>query len=280
MARPRRATARRYLMCPPVHFAHSAAARTPGAGPDPAGPAGAADTSAALAQWERLREVYRSLGHTVEVLVPEPGLPGMVRTADGALVVDGRVLGARSARPRREPEEEAQLRWFAGHGFARLRLPEHDNAGEGDVAVTASYLLAGRGFRTGPLAHGEAQEFLGRPVIGLELTDPRRPRLGLALAVLDDAADEVAYHPPAFSPGSREVLRRLFPDALLVDEEAAAAFALDAVGDGRHVVLPHPAAAVLDGALRERGFAPVGVEVGELRKSGGGVRRCSLELRG
>ncbi|MFH8218757.1 dimethylarginine dimethylaminohydrolase family protein [Streptomyces sp. NPDC018057] len=270
-------------MCPPVHFA---AARAPGAGTDPgdpADPAGAAspaDASRALAQWERLREVYRSLGHTVEVLVPEPGPADMVGTADGALVVDGRVLGARSARPRREREEEAQLRWFAGHGFARLRLPEHDNAGEGDFAVTASYLLAGHGFRTGPLAQGEAQEFLGRPVIGLELADPRRPRLDLALAVLDDAADEVAYHPPAFSPGSREVLRRLFPDALLVGEEDPDAFALDAVGDGLHVVLPRTAATGLDTALRQRGFAPVGVEVGELRKAGGGVRRCSLELRG
>ncbi|WP_420709927.1 dimethylargininase [Streptomyces sp. NRRL S-340] len=272
MVRSRSARPRRYLMCPPAHFSVTCADN---AWADPAKPV---DAALALAQWEQVREVYRSLGHTVEVLAPEPGLPDMVFTADGALVVDGRVFGARFAHARREPEAEAHLRWFAGNGFAHLHVPVHINEGEGDFAVTSSWLLAGRGFRTNPLAHGEAQEFLGRPVVGLELVDPRFYHLGLALAVLDDAADEVAYYPAAFSPGSREVLRRLFPDALVASEEDAAVFGLNAVSDGLHVVLPQ-AAAGLCGALRDRGFTPVGVDLSELRKGGGGVKCCSLELR-
>ncbi|WP_343235863.1 dimethylargininase [Streptomyces sp. SID10815] len=273
LARTRSAVPRRYLMCPPAHFTVRYSLNP---WMDPGKPV---DTPLALAQWEQLRAVYRSLGHTVRELAPVPGLPDMVFTANGATVADGRVFGARFAHPEREPEAEAHLEWFAEHGFGHLHVPTHINEGEGDLAVTASCLLGGRGFRTNPLAHGEAQEFFGRPVIGLELVDPRFYHLDLALAVLDDAADEVAYYPGAFSPGSREVLRRLFPDALLATEEDALAFGLNAVSDGLHVVLSQTAAGLF-GPLRERGFEPVGVDVGELHRGGGSVKCCSLELRG
>jgi N-dimethylarginine dimethylaminohydrolase len=44
-------------------------------------------------------------------------------------------------------------------------------------------------------------------------------------------------------------------------------------------VLPQ-AATHLIGALRTRGFEPVGVDVTELLKAGGGVKCCLLELHG
>ncbi|CAO0826593.1 hypothetical protein SMICM17S_10539 [Streptomyces microflavus] len=71
--------------------------------------------------------------------------------------------------------------------------------------------------------------------------DPRYYHLDTALCVLDAAADEIMYYPDAFSPGSRAVLRRLFPDALLAREADAAAFGLNSVSDGRHVLLPQAA---------------------------------------
>lgn len=260
-------------MCPPVHFDVTYAINP---WMDPAKPV---DVPLALAQWEDLRDRYRSLGHSVEELTPRPGLPDMVFAANGATVVDGRVLGARFAYREREPEAAAHLEWFRARGFAQIREPAHINEGEGDFVVTGSYLLAGRGFRASPLSHGEAQEFFGRPVIGLDLVDPRYYHLDTALAVLDDTADEVMYYPPAFSPGSREVLRRLFPDALTAEDEDAAALGLNAVSDGLHVLLPQEATGLFD-PLRERGFVPVGVDLGELLKGGGSVKCCTQELRG
>jgi N-dimethylarginine dimethylaminohydrolase len=115
-------------------------------------------------------------------------------------------------------------------------------------------------------------------VIGLDLVDPRYYHLDTALAVLDDTTDEVMYYPPAFSPGSREVLRRLFPDALIAGAEDAAAFGLNAVSDGLHVLLPQAATGLL-GPLRERGFEPVGIDLSELLKGGGSVKCCTQELR-
>ncbi|MEU1144102.1 dimethylargininase [Streptomyces sp. NPDC005863] len=270
---PRCATPRRYLMCPPAHFKVTYSINP---WMDPAKPV---DVPLALAQWEDLRDRYRALGHTVEELTPRPDLPDMVYAANGATVVGGRVLGARFAYREREPEAAAHLEWFRAHGFTEIHEPAHINEGEGDFAVTASYVLAGRGFRASPLSHGEAQEFFGRPVIGLDLIDPRYYHLDTALAVLDDAADEVMYYPPAFSPGSRAVLRRLFPDALIAEEPDAVALGLNAVSDGLNVLLPQ-AAAGLFRPLRERGYVPVPMDLSELLKGGGSVKCCTQELRG
>ncbi|WP_030208276.1 dimethylargininase [Streptomyces bikiniensis] len=271
---PRSPSPRRYLMCPPAHFTVTYSINP---WMDPTKPV---DPPLALAQWEDLRDRYRALGHTVEVLEPDPALPDMVFAANGATVVGGRVLGARFAYPERAAEADAHLDWFRRNGWAEedLWVPQHVNEGEGDFAVTASWILAGRGFRASPLSHGEAQEFFGRPVIGLDLVDPRYYHLDTALCVLDDAGDEIMYYPAAFSPGSRAVLARLFPDALIATEEDAAAFGLNAVSDGRNVLLPQAAVGLFE-PLRDRGFEPVGMDLSELLKGGGSVKCCTQELR-
>ncbi|GGX72277.1 amidinotransferase [Streptomyces hiroshimensis] len=270
-------------MCPPAHFRVTYSINP---WMDPAKPV---DIPLALAQWEDLRDRYLALGHTVEELEPRPGLPDMVFAANGATVVDGRVLGARFAHPERAAEAAVHAAWFREQGYADVLEPEHINEGEGDFAVTASWLLAGRGFRSSPLSHPEAQEFFGRPVIGLDLVDPRYYHLDTALCVLDDGTGgtdgsggsdgEIMYYPGAFSAGSREVLRRLFPDALIASEEDAAALGLNAVSDGRHVVLPQAAVGLFE-PLRARGYEPIGMDLGELLKGGGSVKCCTQELRG
>ncbi len=271
---PRSSSPRRYLMCPPAHFSVTYSINP---WMDPTKPV---DLPLALTQWEDLRDRYRALGHTVELLTPDPALPDMVFAANGATVVGGRVLGAKFAHAERAAEAGAHLSWFRGNGWAddAVRVPEHVNEGEGDFAVTASWILAGRGFRSSPLAHGEAQEFFGRPVIGLELVDPRYYHLDTALCVLDDARDEIMYYPDAFSPGSRAVLARLFPDALIATAADAAALGLNSVSDGRNVLLPQAAVGLFE-PLRERGFEPIGMDLGELLKGGGSVKCCTQELR-
>ncbi|MGW1103748.1 dimethylargininase [Streptomyces sp. NPDC002540] len=270
---PREATPRRYLMCAPAHFRVTYSINP---WMDPSKPV---DLPLAQTQWEDLRDRYRTLGHTVELLAPRPELPDMVFAANGATVVDGRVLGARFAYRERFEEAEAHREWFRANGFTEIHEPAHVNEGEGDFAVTASYLLAGRGFRSSPLSHDEAQEFFGRPVIGLDLVDPRYYHLDTALCVLDEAGDEIMYYPGAFSPGSRSVLARLFPDALIAGEADAAALGLNAVSDGLHVLLPQAATGLFD-PLRARGFEPVPMDLGELLKGGGSVKCCTQELRG
>jgi N-dimethylarginine dimethylaminohydrolase len=234
------------------------------------------DTELAVAQWEWLRDLFVELGHTVEQVAPRAGLPDMVFAANGATVVDGRVLVSRFRHTQRGPEAAAYLDWFRGNGYTHVRQARWMNEGEGDYLVSGARILAGSGFRTNTRAHAEFAAYFGRPVVGLTLVDPRYYHLDTALAVLDD--ETVMYYPPAFDPASRETLRQLYPDAITASAADAAAFGLNAVSDGRHVVLPQ-AATGLVGALRERGFTPIGADLSELLKAGGSVKCCTLELR-
>ena len=207
------ATPRRYLMCRPEHFEVSYAIN----------PwmdvTRSVDRDRAIQQWETLRRTYLALGHDVELIDPEPGLPDMVFAANGGLVIEGRGLGARFAHQERVPEGPAYLRRFADLELEDVAAPVAVNEGEGDFLVVGDLVLAGTGFRTDPRAHAEVQEYFGIPVITLELVDARFYHLDTALAVLDDMT--IAYYPEAFSPGSRSVLQRLFPDSLLADEADA-----------------------------------------------------------
>lgn len=275
-ARPdRTARPRRYLMCPPEHFAVRYVINPW------MDPSRAVDAARAMRQWDALRRTYLELGHTVEVIPAVPGLPDMVFAANGGLVIDGKALSARFTHAERAAEGPAYLDWLRAAGLPAAEA-EQVNEGEGDFLTVGKLVLAGTGFRTVPAAHAEVRAYFGRPVVTLELVDPRFYHLDTALAVLDDAADPsdalIAYHPEAFSAASRAVLRRLFPDALLVSRRDAAVLGLNAVSDGRHVVLAQQAGE-LAAALRERGFVPVGVDVSELLKAGGGVKCCTLELR-
>jgi N-dimethylarginine dimethylaminohydrolase len=259
-----------FLMCRPDHFTVEYAINPwmdPGAG---------ADREVAIRQWEGLKAAYEELGHTVSLIEPVEGLPDMVFAANGALVVDGRAYGAKFAFPQRGPEGPAYLRWFAEQGY-EVREPGHVNEGEGDFLTLDDVVLAGTGFRTDLSAHLEAQEFLGRPVISLRLVDPRFYHLDTALFPLDGR--NVAYYPAAFSEGSRALLGRMFPDAILASARDAEVLGLNAVSDGTHVVVNYEATD-LQLELKRRGYEVIPVELSELRKAGGGPKCCTLEIRG
>ncbi|PRY37782.1 dimethylargininase [Umezawaea tangerina] len=260
---------RRYLMCRPEHFDVTYSIN-PWMRPDKP-----TDTAIALVQWERLRGLFLGLGHRVDLVDPVPGLPDMVFAANGATVVDGRVLSARFRHAERAPEAPAYLEWFRANGF-RTREAEFVNEGEGDYLVVGDRILAGTGFRTDPRSHAEAAAFLGREVVALTLVDPRFYHLDTALSVLDD--DEVMYYPPAFSTQSQAVLLDLYPEAVLATDADAEVFGLNTVSDGRHVLLAQEAAHLHD-VLADRGFVPIGVDLSELLKSGGSAKCCTLEIR-
>jgi N-dimethylarginine dimethylaminohydrolase len=267
----RQYTARSYLMCPPDYFTVEYAINPwmdPGGAP--------VDRARARRQWERLRQAYLDLGHTVRLIGPEPGLPDMVFAANGATVVGGKVLGARFRHPERAAEGGAYLDWFRRGGYRTVRVPDAINEGEGDLLYTGRAVIAGHGFRTDAAAAGELEELFGVPVVSVRLRDPRFYHLDTALTVLD--ADTAAYYPAAFTPEGAGALARQFGTLIEASEHDAAALGLNAVSDGRHVVLPAEATR-LAGQLAAAGFEPVPVEFSEFRKAGGGPKCCTLELR-
>jgi N-dimethylarginine dimethylaminohydrolase len=234
----------------------------------------AVDTHVAMNQWETLRQTYKELGHTVELVEPVAGLPDMVYAANGGLLVNGKAVVARFAYPQRAGESAAYAEWMARHGFDPAET-RHVNEGQGDLLVVGSIVLAGYGFRTERKAHAEIAALVGMPVVSLELVDPRFYHLDTALAVLDDTT--IAYYPPAFSDDARAQLLELFPDAIEVGSADADVLGLNAVSDGLNVVLPAAATGFAQ-QLRDAGFRPIGVDLSELLKGGGSVKCCTLEV--
>jgi N-dimethylarginine dimethylaminohydrolase len=257
-------------MCEPAHFTVAYAINpwmTTGEPVDP---------GRAMRQWQALRGTYQALGHEVRLIAPVSGLPDMVFAANGATVIGGVALGSRFRHPERAAEGPAYLDWLARHGY-QVRQPLAVNEGEGDILHAETAILAGHGFRTDPAVQSEIAEVFGLPVVTLRLTDPRFYHLDTALCVLGGGA--AAYYPPAFDDASRAALSSVFDELIEAKDTDAEVLGLNAVSDGRHVVLPAQAEN-LAAQLAASGFEPVGVDMSEFRKAGGGPKCCTLELRG
>jgi N-dimethylarginine dimethylaminohydrolase len=232
------------------------------------------DAELAAAQWANLRDTYRGLGHTVDLVEPVAGLPDMVYAANAGLIINGVAIVAQFKHAERHGESIAYSAWMSQRGHQPVAT-RHINEGQGDLLVVGGTILAGTGFRTQPQAHAEVAAITGMPVISLELVDPRFYHLDTALTVLDDTT--IAYYPPAFTDNARARLRELFPDAIEVASTDAYVLGLNAVSDGKNVV--HPAQATGFAAqLHRAGFDPIGVDLSELLKGGGSVKCCTLEV--
>lgn len=266
--RGRTARIRHYVMTPPEYYAIEYAIN----------PwmdlAACVNRRAAAKQWESLYEAYLSLGHTVELVRPKPGLPDMVYAANGGFIACDTAVLARFKHDERAAESEAYEAWMTTQGY-RVVSTRHVNEGQGDLLLVGEMILAGYGFRTDVGAHAEIAKILRMPVVSLELVDPWFYHLDTALAVLDDKT--IAYYPPAFSRAAQGQLRALFPDAIIVGSADAYVLGLNAVSDGLHVV--HPSGATGFAAqLSDAGFRPFAVDLSELLKGGGSIKCCTLEV--
>jgi len=270
---------RRYLMCRPEHFTVSYRINP---WMEPANPT---DTAKAVAQWQALYDTYIALGHEVELIEPIEGLPDMVYTANGGFVIDGVAYGAKFRFAERAPEGPAFMEWFRANGFEVVE-PQEVNEGEGDFLLVGDMILAGTGFRSTGDSHRELRDVFGKEVLSLTLVDPRFYHLDTALSVLDPVEGpggveraNIAYLPHAFDEASQRVLEERFPDAIRVADADGAVFGLNSASDGRNVIIS-PRATGFEAQLRERGYNPVLVDLSELLLGGGGIKCCTLELRG
>ncbi|WP_154097663.1 dimethylargininase [Microbacterium testaceum] len=270
---------RRYLMCRPSHFTVSYSINP---WMEPSRPT---DTELAVKQWQALYDTYVALGHEIELIDPLEGLPDMVYTANGGFVIDGIAYGPKFRFRERAAEAPAFIDWFAANGF-EVAEPVEVNEGEGDFLLVGDTILAGTGFRSTGDSHREVGEVFSREVVSLTLTDPRFYHLDTAISVLDPVEGpggvekaNIAYLPTAFDEKSQAILRERYPDAIRVSDADGAVFGLNSASDGKNVIIS-PRAVGFEAQLRERGYTPVLVDLSELLLGGGGIKCCTLELRG
>jgi N-dimethylarginine dimethylaminohydrolase len=231
----------------------------------------------AAKQWHKLYDTYsQKLGWEVQLIEPVKGLPDMVFTANGGLVLKDKVVLPRFRYPQRQAETEQFKNWFEAAGFQNIFMPENNFEGEGDAFAWHDWLFAGYPFRSEVKAHHEVAEFLGLKPVSLEQINPRFYHLDTALTFIND--ETVAIYPGAFSPKSLETIHELVPTVIEANEEDAMAYGLNAMTDGQNVLLSdHPKELIKK--YEEMGLTVFLLEMSEFQKSGGGVKCLTLDLR-
>lgn len=262
----------RILMCPPDHYGieyeiNPWMNRSLGA-----------VRALAFNQWTRLRDTLQSLGVTIELLEPQPGLPDLVFTANAGLMFHNLFLSARfkhDVRARESPYFDA---WFAAHGYEVVHLPENAyHEGAGDALFCGETLFGGYRIRSDEASHQWVGQRLGIRVLPLELVNPRFYHLDTCFCPL--APGEALYFPDAFDAYGRKVLTSHIPKLIAVEETEAHRFGCNAVVVGKTVVhnsrCPNMAQ-----QLRAAGYESIEVELDEFLKAGGSAKCLTLRLDG
>ncbi|MEW6158445.1 MAG: hypothetical protein AB1813_13510 [Verrucomicrobiota bacterium] len=157
----------------------------------------AVDAPLARAQWQRLHDALLKLGCEIELIPPQPGLPDMVFTANAGLVAGSRVFLSNFRFKERRGETVHFERWFRGHGYDILRMPESACfEGEGDALMAGDILVCGYRFRSDVRAHQRISETLHCLAISVELVDARFYHLDTCFCPLPGGG--AIWFPPAF----------------------------------------------------------------------------------
>ncbi len=239
---------------------------------------GNVDRARARRQWETLRDAYRKLGLDVCAAPGVEGLYDMVFTANAAapfLAPDNTpgVVMSRMATESRYDETPHLERFFREQGCDARHLPEgilFEGGGDAIWHPGRRLVWGGYGQRTDRAAHDALASMLNAPVIPIRLDDEAFYHLDTSFCALDERTAMIC--PAALRDEDIAIIRKLFERVLEVPEdEAREQLACNAhCPDGRHVLLQQGAAQTMQ-RLREAGFEPIGIDVGEFLKSGAAV---------
>lgn len=245
-------------------------------------PAQAAVAGQASAQ---LRAALAALGAEVETVGAVRGLPDLVFPANAAVVLDGRAVLARFRHPERQGEEavfRAAFQRLKARGLIQeiVDLPEglfHEGAGDAIWDADRQLFWCGHGPRSSRGAIRTIREAFGQETVALELASERFYHLDTCFCPL--AGGQVLYYPPAFTPEAQATIRERIPDDQRIEATAedAAAFCVNAVNLGRHIVMARAPAALRD-RLEARGYVLTEVDLSPFILSGGAAYCMTLRL--
>lgn len=232
----------------------------------------------AVRQWQTLYRCLLDLGSRVESLLPQPGWPDMVFTANAGIVRKKSVLLSNFRHEERAGESPWNAQWFERHGYEVVRLPGHLSfEGEGDALKCGEVWICGHGFRTDEKAHRWVQDWAREPVVSVRLVNSRFYHLDTCFCPLRE--DLALWHPAAFDAPGRDALEAVIPQLIEVPEAEAQRFACNAVVMGAKVVLPEGCPQT-EARLEEQGFEACALPMSEFIKAGGACKCLVLRLDG
>lgn len=241
--------------------------------------------AAAIKSAASLRTALESLGAEVEIVPAVADLPDLVFPANAAIVLDGRVLVARFRYPERQGEEKVFCTAFLelkARGLVNevIDLPEdvlQEGAGDCIWDKDRGFFWVGHGQRSTANSLPVIADTFGRPVVGLELATDRFYHLDTCFCPL--SGGKLLYYPPAFTDEALATIHaHVQPeDRIEATAEDAAAFCVNAVNIGRHVVMAK-APAALKARLNTLGYIVSEVDLAPFILSGGGAYCMTLRL--
>ncbi|HEY5268402.1 MAG TPA: arginine deiminase family protein [Candidatus Saccharimonadales bacterium] len=228
-------------------------------------------------QWQKLYHLYvDQLEWNVQLIDPVKHLPDMVFATDCCLMIDNKIMLSKFRYPERQPESGHYKQWFIDNGFNQIHQSAHLFEGGGDTMVCGEKIIAGYGFRSELESHSELASFFSREVLSIKIIDPFFYHLDTSLAVLND--ETIAFYPGAIDKTSQDLLRSKIPNCIEATLEEARGFGLNAVSDGKTIITSDANQSLLD-KYTQAGFDVIPTPILEFRKSGGGVKCLTLELR-
>lgn len=201
----------------------------------------------AMQQWQRLYQTIQDCGAKIELLLPVPGLPDLVFTANCGMRMGREIYLSRFKYPERQKEYSEFKKWFtqAGYTIAAER-PEFFNAsgeyvgpcfeGAGDALFLGDTLFAAYGFRTDKDIYPYLFKLFNikRRVL-CELVEPHFYHLDTCFCPLNER--QALWFPPAFSAKTQQEMRQS-AELFDIPAEEERSFACNAVIIHQHAIIP------------------------------------------
>jgi len=263
-----------FLMCPPEYFNVAYIIN-----PWMHGNLRKIDNAVAKQQWRSLYDLITDHAG-VRLVLPQPGSPDMVFTANAGLVKGRTFIVSRFRYPERQYEEPYFADWFMDRGYDVSLMPRDvpfEGAGDALFDRGDDCLWMAHGHRSIPAAREVLAQRLGVEVVVLKLTDQRFYHLDTCFCPLERGF--LLYYPPAFDDVSRAAIEERVPAAkrIAISEEDALGFACNAVNIDATVVVNRATPAFVQ-ALARKGFDVVQTPLSEFMKAGGSAKCLTLRL--
>ncbi|HET9652631.1 MAG TPA: hypothetical protein VFP36_10585, partial [Usitatibacter sp.] len=159
-----------FLMCPPEHFTVAYIIN-----PWMHGNLRLVDNVVAKQQWRALYDTITDHA-TVRLVLPQPGSPDMVFTANAGLVKARQFIVSRFRFPERQYEEPYFADWFMDRGYEVSLMPRDvpfEGAGDALFDRGEPWLWMAHGHRSISAAREVLYERLGVDAVTLKLVDTR-----------------------------------------------------------------------------------------------------------
>jgi N-dimethylarginine dimethylaminohydrolase len=263
-----------FLMCPPEYFNVAYIIN-----PWMHGNLRLVDNAVAKQQWRALYDILSDRA-VVRLVLPQPGSPDMVFTANAGLVKGRNFVVSRFRYPERQYEEPYFADWFMDRGYEVSLMPREvpfEGAGDALFDRADDVLWMAHGHRSISAARDVLFDRLGVDAVTLRLVDTRFYHLDTCFCPLEGGY--LLYYPPAFDEDSRATIEKRVPAArrIAIDEEDALAFACNAVNIDDAVVVNRATPAFVK-ALGGRGFEVIQTPLAEFMKAGGSAKCLTLRL--